>query len=157
MKIYIASDHAGFALKAALIPSVQTLGHTIEDLGAFKLDMNDDYPDFVKPLAMRVARESESCGIVIGASGEGEAIAANRIKGIRAVVYYGTPQKNQTDAEGNILNLIQSTRAHNNANILSLGARFISEDDARETVALWLSTPFQKEERHMRRIVTLDD
>ncbi len=157
MKIYIASDHAGFALKSKLVSFVQSLGHSVEDLGPFAMNTEDDYPDFVKPLAARVAEEDESCGIVIGASGQGEAIAANRTRGIRAVVYYGTPSQSQTDAEGNILNLIQSTRAHNNANVLSLGARFISEDDACETVALWLSTPFAKEERHMRRIVKLDD
>ena len=157
MKIYIAADHAGFALKAALVPFVQSLGHEIEDMGAHALDPADDYPNFIKPLATRVASEKESLGIVIGASGQGEAIAANRVRGVRAVVYYGATAANQHDTEGNILNLLQSTRAHNNANILSLGARFISEADACAAVALWLSTPFSNDARHLRRIVSLED
>ena len=83
-------------------------------------------------------------------------MAANRVKGIRAAVYYGDSFAEQTDESGNILNLIQSVRAHNNANILSLGARFLSDEAARNAVKLFLDTPFSGDERHVRRIAKLD-
>src|SRR3989344_4296098 len=88
-KIFIAADHAGFALKNALIEHIRTLGYDIEDLGAFHNDPEDDYPDFMTPLAKRVAGESEARGILVGGSGQGEAMCANRIPGIRAAVFYG--------------------------------------------------------------------
>ena len=141
MKIYLAADHAGFDLKNALVAHLQTLGYEVEDLGAHTLDPEDDYPDFITPCAKRVAREAGAFGIVIGKSGQGEAMAANRVKGARAVVYYGG------SIDGPAL-----ARHHNNANILSLGAGFISETDAREAVRLFLQTPFSNEERHLRRL-----
>ena len=157
MTICIASDHAGFDLKSKLIVFVRSLGHGVEDCGPAFLQTDDDFPDYVLPLAKKVAEEKGSFGIVIGASGQGEAMAANRIKGVRAAVYYGVVTKNQTDEGGNILNLIQSMRAHNDANVLSLGARFLSEGDAKEAVKLFLATPFSGDERHLRRIAKLDD
>jgi ribose 5-phosphate isomerase B len=156
MHVYFASDHAGFALKGALIEFVRTLGHEVEDLGAHSLDTNDDYPDFVLPLAQRVAADVGSFGVVLGASGQGEAMAANRIKGVRAAVCYGEPLVDQTDAAGNVLNLIQSVRAHNNANILSIGARFMTNESAKNMVKIFLETPFSGDERHARRIAKLD-
>lgn len=151
-KVYLASDHAGYELKAALASYIGTLGYEAEDLGAHTLDPEDDYPDFVIPCAERVAGEPGSFGIVIGGSGQGEAMAANRVRGARAAVYYGAPNTSQTDAEGQELSLIASVRAHNDANILSLGARFMDEQEAKGAVQTFLSTAFSGDPRHVRRI-----
>ena len=158
MKVYVAADHGGFALKEVLKPFVQSLGYEVEDCGAFKLDMEDDYPIFVQAAARKVAEDpANSRGIVIGASGQGEAFAANRIKKIRAVVYYGEPKRKQIDAEGQELDLITSTRNHNDSNILSLAGRFLTEDEAKAAVKKWLATPFSGSERHTRRHRMLDE
>ncbi len=142
MTIFIASDHAGFKLKEELKKYLAELGHQVKDFGNSVYDENDDYPDFILPLAEEIAKDPEnSRGIVLGGSGQGEAMAANRISGCRAVVYYGGSDK-----------IITLSREHNNANILSLGARFLSEDEAKAAVKLWLETPFSGEERHARRI-----
>ncbi|HYF28764.1 MAG TPA: RpiB/LacA/LacB family sugar-phosphate isomerase, partial [Candidatus Paceibacterota bacterium] len=131
-KVFIASDHAGFELKQELVPYIGTLGgYDPCDIGAFELDPDDDYPTYILPCARRVAGEPGSLGIVLGASGQGEAMAANRIEGIRCAVFYGAPRGTQTDAGGNELDLVASVRAHNDANMLSLGARFITLDEAR--------------------------
>jgi ribose 5-phosphate isomerase B len=155
-KVYFAGDHGFFELKRALVEHVRSLGYEVEDVGAHVFDADDDYPDFITPCAKKVAADPGSFGVVGGASGQGEAIAANRIKGVRAVVYYGVPAKTQTDADGKELDMISSTREHNNANILSLGGRFISEDEAKETVGRWLATPFPGAARHARRVKKLD-
>lgn len=156
MRIFFASDHAGFGLKQSLIPFVRDLGFEIEDCGPSALQDGDDFPEYVLPCARKVAATADSFGIVIGASGQGEAMAANRVKGIRAAVYYGEAFGSQADANGNILNLIQSVRAHNNANILSLGARFVTDAAAKSAVKMFLETPFSEDERHARRIAKLD-
>ena len=156
MKIYFASDHAGFELKVHLIEFVSALGYATEDCGPRAIDTDDDDPDFVIPRAKKGAAESDGRGSIVGASGQGEAMAANRVQGIRAAVYYGPAAENQTDANGNVLNLIASTRAHNNANVLSIGARFVAGEDVEKAVRLWLSTPFSGDERHMRRNAKID-
>lgn len=146
MKIYIASDHAGFKLKEELKTFLGGLGYKVEDKGPFKYDPQDDYPDFIKPAAEVVANEPGSLGIIIGGSGQGEAMAANRIKGARAAVYYGGPEE-----------IIKLSKEHNNANILSLGARFLTLDQAKKAVKLWLDSYFKGEKRHKRRIEKLDN
>ncbi len=151
-KIYLASDHAGFPLKAFLKEVLTQEGHDIEDCGAFSLDEHDDYPDFIIPCARKVAEDEESFGIIIGGSGQGEAMVANRISGVRAVVFYGEPVNTQIDSSGANLSLIASVRDHNNANILSLGARFITKEDAKKAVYAFLTTSFSFDERHIRRI-----
>ena len=156
MIVYFASDHAGFNLKSILIPFVKSLDHEVEDCGPATFTPDDDFPDYIIPCAQKVAQNKASLGIVIGASGQGEAMAANHVKGIRAAVFYGDISGAQTDEAGNILNLIQSVRAHNDANILSLGARFLTEESARAAVQLFLNTPFSGDERHVRRIAQLD-
>ncbi len=149
MKIYIGSDHAGFELKEKLVPFLKELGHEVEDKGAYSLDPQDDYPDFVIPVAQAVADNPEqSRGIVLGGSGQGEAICANRFKGVRAFTYY-VPSRGE-------VNIVEDSRSHNDSNVISLGARFLSEEEARTAVKLWLETPFSKEERHIRRIAKLD-
>ena len=147
MKIFFASDHAGFELKNILLEMVGTeLGLEVEDCGAFTLDENDDYPDFVRVAAEKVsAAPEDSAAIILGGSGTGEAIAANRWRGVRAAVYYGGPTE-----------IVRLAREHNAANVISLGARFLSEEEAREAVKIWLDTPFSGEERHQRRIEKLD-
>lgn len=152
IRVFIASDHAGYELKQLLVPYIGTLGYEVEDMGASAYMPDDDYPDVITPCAETVASESGSFGIVIGASGQGEAMAANRIPGVRAAVFYGTPAGMQQDAQGQTLDLIASVRAHNNANILSLGARFITEDEAKKAVSSFLSAPFSGDERHKRRL-----
>lgn len=146
MKIYLATDHAGFKLKEKLKAYLTELGHEVEDKGAFELNPTDDYPDFIKQAAIAVNQDPLSLGIVLGGSGEGEQISANKIEGIRAAGYYG----------GN-LEIIKLAREHNDANILSLGARFISEDEAKEAVRLFIETPFSDDARHVRRIDKIEE
>ncbi|MBI5644715.1 RpiB/LacA/LacB family sugar-phosphate isomerase [Candidatus Kaiserbacteria bacterium] len=158
MKVYFGADHGGFALKEVLKPYVRSLGYEIEDMGAFALDINDDYPVFVQAAARKVAEDPEHRrGIVIGGSGQGEAFAANRIKAIRAVVYYGEPARKQTDADGKELDMITSTRQHNDSNVLSLAGRFLSADEAKDAVQRWLGTRHDEAERHARRHRMLDE
>ena len=164
MKIYLASDHAGFELKKDLIEFIKKMDfrYEVEDLGSFKLDMDDDYPDFIAPLAQKVANDSGSFGVIIGGSGQGEAMTANRFKGARAAVFYGeqrpiqyidmTMKESQDPYE-----VVKLARAHNNANILSIGARFASKAEAKMAVQLFLETKFTNEDRHMRRIKKIDD
>ena len=116
----------------------------VEDIGPSVYIEGDDYPDYIVPMAQKVAQNKDFVGIGIGGSGQGEAIAANRIGGIRAAVYYG----GSTD-------IVKLAREHNDANVLSLGARFVSNEEARSAVELFLTTPFSNEERHVRRIKKL--
>ncbi|HIM53113.1 MAG TPA: RpiB/LacA/LacB family sugar-phosphate isomerase, partial [Candidatus Marinimicrobia bacterium] len=106
MKIYLATDHAGFELKEFMKTHLKALNYDVEDCGALEMDPLDDYPDFIIPAAQKVASDPNSKGIIMGGSGQGEAIAANRIKGARAVVYYDGP-----------LEIVKLSRTHNNANI----------------------------------------
>jgi ribose 5-phosphate isomerase B len=144
--IYIATDHAGFELKEKLKKYIGgELGQKVQDMGAFEMNPDDDYPDFIilaaKEVALRQAQgEYDTYGIVLGASGQGEALAANKVKGIRAAVYYGGPME-----------LVERSRSHNNANVLSLGARYVAEEEAKQAVKLWLETDFEGG-RHSRRI-----
>jgi ribose 5-phosphate isomerase B len=150
MKIYLGSDHAGFELKKVLFNFLKQEGHHPVDMGPAEFDPADDYPDYILPVAEQVAGDPEARGIILGASGQGEAIVANRTRGARAVVYYGpNPITLQSGSSHDILVL---SREHNDANILSLGARFLSSDAAKEAVRLWLQTPFSGEERHVRRL-----
>lgn len=156
-KIYFAADHAGLTLKSALLEQVRMLGYDVEDLGAFKEDPEDDYPDYVTPLARRVAAEPRTYGIVIGGSGQGEAMCANRVPGIHAAVFYG-PMRVTTSLEiegghsEDGFDAVRLPRRHNDANVLSLGARFISGEEASEAVRIFLETPFSGAGRHTRRL-----
>ena len=161
MKVYFAADHAGFDLKNVLLNFVRgELGHDVEDCGAFEKDPSDDYPAIIaaaaQKLALDVRNGHDSRAILLGGSGQGEAMAANRFKGVRAAVYYGDPARRQIDATGVELDMIISTREHNDANALSLGARFLTEDDAKRTVERWIGASFGRDERHVRRIKKLD-
>lgn len=160
MTVYLAADHGGFDLKEKLKPFVESLGHEVIDCGAYSLDMNDDYPVFIQTAARKVSADVasgiESRAVVIGGSGQGEAFAANRIRGVRAVVYYGEPARPQVDADGKTIDMITSTRDHNDSNILSLGGRFLTEEEARAAVKQWLAAAFSGNERHARRHRMID-
>lgn len=151
MNVYLAADHAGFALKEHLKPFLASLGCEVEDCGAPTLITDDDYPDYVAPCARKVAADPGSFGVIIGASGQGEAMVANRVPGVRAAVYYGEPPSRQVDAEGHELSMLESVREHNEANILSLAARFLTEDEAKEAVRQFLAAPASDDPRHVRR------
>ncbi len=158
MKVYFATDHSGFELKEELLQYVQDeLGHEVVDFGAKGHNPDDDYPVFIKQAAEAVSGDPTAKGIIVGASGQGEAVVANRFNGVRAVVYYGDTGASQVDAEGNEFEMIESTRRHNDANILSLGARFLDTDTAKQVVKLWLGTEFLNEDRHARRISQIDE
>ncbi len=156
MKVYLAADHAGFALKGELLKFLEGLGHEITDLGASSFDPGDDYPDVVTPLAHNIAKDPHARGIICAGSGQGEAMCANRVKGVRAAVFYAPRAAAILDQEGSVsedeYDLLRLTRTHNDANVLSLGARFLSLPEAIQAVELFLATPFSNDERHLRRI-----
>ena len=142
MRIYIAADHAGFLLKEQIKQSLREKGHQVEDVGNSKLDTADDYPDFVIPAAEKVAKDPEGMGIVLGRSGNGEVIAANKVKGVRAALCL--------DEE-----MARLARNDNNANVLALGVNFVDGLKAEKIVEVFLDTPFPEEKRHARRVAKI--
>src|SRR3989338_4742135 len=146
MKLYIGSDHAGYELKEKLKIYLEELSYKVKDEGAFEYKPEVDYPDYIEKVATEVANDERSMGIVLGGSGEGEAMDANRFEGVRACEFYG----GNTD-------IVKVSREHNDANILSIGARFISEEDAKKAVKILLETKFSGDERHIRRINKMDN
>lgn len=145
--IAFGSDHAGFAMKNELMSFLKNEGYEVVDHGAYKFDPEDDYPDFVTKVAREVSRHPDMLrGIVIGGSGNGEAMVCNKFPGVRSAVYHG----------GNV-EIVSLSREHNDANILSLGARFIDVEEAKIIVLKWLNTPFSEEERHVRRIQKIEN
>ena len=145
MKVHLATAHAGLDLKNSIKDHLIDNGHDVTDHGAYEYDALDDYPDFIFPCARAVASDPSSRGIILGGSGQGEAMAANRIKGVRAAVFYNGPNE-----------IVKLSREHNNANILSLGARFMSEEEIHNLIKLWFDEPFEGG-RHQRRIEKLDE
>src|SRR3989344_5433252 len=160
MKVYFASDHAGFETKNALVEYVRSLGYEVEDCGAHTLDKDDDYPGIIASAAQKLSSDApagkDSRAIVAGASGQGEAMVANRFKGVRCALYYGDPGVEQVDVVGKKLDILSSTREHNDANALSLGLRFLTLEQAKDAVKKWLALAFSGEERHLRRIRAVD-
>ena len=142
--IVLATDHAGFELKEAVKKSLLELGFEVKDFGALEYEPTDDYPDFINPAAKFISENDNAMGIIFGGSGQGEAMAANRFKGVRAAVFYDGPNE--------IINL---SRLHNNANVLSFGSRFIDAERAKELIKQWLSVEFEGG-RHQKRIEKLD-
>ena len=145
MKIYLGTDHAGFELKEKIKKYLTDLNYLVEDKGALEYNKEDDYPDFIRPVAEIVAKEEEAFGIVLGRSGQGEAMCANHVSGVRCAVFYGGPME-----------MIQLEREHNNANMLSLGSQFLNADEANQAVRTFLETKFSFDERHVRRINKLE-
>lgn len=145
-KIYLATDHAGLELKNAVKDWLSVEGFTVEDCGAHEYDAHDDFPDYIKLAATAVAKNPQgSRAIIFGGSGQGEAMPANRFKGVRATVYYDGPPE-----------IITLSREHNDANVLSIGARFIGADRAKEAIWNWLHTEALADEKYMRRNQKLD-
>ncbi|HXK36643.1 MAG TPA: RpiB/LacA/LacB family sugar-phosphate isomerase [Candidatus Paceibacterota bacterium] len=140
--IYLATDHRGFTLKEKIKSWLTEWNLEYVDCGATSYNSEDDYPDFISIAATKVAQDPVNHrGIVLGGNGQGEAMVANRKPGVRAAVFYGGPDE-----------MITMIREHDASNVLSLGASFISEDDAKHAIKLWLDTPFSEEPRHVRRI-----
>lgn len=156
MKIYIGTDHAGYVLKEKLISFLKAQGHEVVDEGAYTYDENDDYPDFVSKVARAVSKDVHDStkvrGIILGGTGQGEAIVANRFPYVRAIVYYGKVTPVVKDESG----ILARSRSHNDANILSLGARYFTEEDMMEIVNFWLNAPYSGAERHIRRLEKID-
>jgi ribose 5-phosphate isomerase B len=146
MQIHLASDHAGFELKQVLLKYIKSLGFDIVDHGAFKYNPEDDYPDFIAKAAKAVSDNPQnSLGIILGGSGQGEAMVANKFRHVRATVYYGGPEE-----------IIKLSHEHNDANVLSLGARFLHEDEARHVVREWLLAHYSLHAKHKRRISKIE-
>lgn len=139
MKIYLATDHAAFELKEYVKKGLTEGGYSLEDCGALEFDPHDDYPDIIKIAAQKTASDSGSFGVVFGKSGTGEAIVANKIKGVRAVIAFNEEN-------------VRLSREHNNANVISLGSQFVSNEQAILLVRLFINTKFSEEERHHRRV-----
>jgi ribose 5-phosphate isomerase B len=158
MKVFLATDHAGFSLKEKVKIFLQQNNYLFEDCGAFTFDKDDDYPDFISKAAEAVSKDPQNNrGIIFGGSGQGEAIVANKFHNVRCVIFY-TPvvPPGAVDATGNTstdpFEMIRLTKEHNDANMLSLGARFLTEENALQVVKQWLETPFTNDPRHARRI-----
>jgi ribose 5-phosphate isomerase B len=139
MNIFLGTDHAGFELKEEVKKFLMEEGHEVTDCGAHELDPNDDYPDFCAEAARKVSENEGSRGFVFGKSGAGEAITANKIRGIRAVLAVNSEN-------------VKLSREHNDANVLSLGSMFFNSESAKKLAKLFIETPFPQEERHARRI-----
>jgi ribose 5-phosphate isomerase B len=144
MKIYLASDHAGFDLKEKIKDFLTTQGYELEDCGDFTPNPDDDYPVFIAKAAEKVSKDESSKAIVFGKSGAGEEIVANKFTNVRAVL--GFSEEN-----------VRLSREHNDANILSLGSEFVDFDKAEKLVKIFLETNFSGEERHKRRLKEISD
>lgn len=161
MKIALSTDHAGFEQLGALQEFLAAAGHECINFGPQSLDLNDDYPDFIFPAAYAVATGECEAGIIWGGSGQGEAMAANRVHGIRCAVFYSPARAKQAiDVEGteaaDDYEILRLSREHNHANMLSLGARFLTQEEAEFAVTTWLQVPYSDKDRHIRRINKLD-
>ena len=141
-QIYVGADHAGFALKQKLVRELRRLGYDPVDVGPTKLDPNDDYPDFAKPVAEAVSEGKAARGILTCGTGLGMSFAANRFPHVRAAVVW-SPE------------VAELSRKHNDANILVLPSRFVSEDEGLAILKKWLETPFEGG-RHLRRVEKID-
>lgn len=144
--LYLATDHAGFAHKEAVREWLKHEGCTVIDVGATVYDDHDDFPDYVSIAAKAVSAEPEAkAAIIFGGSGEGEAMMANRYKGVRATVYYGGDES-----------IIKLSREHNDANVLSIGARFVSIDQTKKVIWDWLNTAKGTDVKYQRRNLKID-
>jgi len=139
MRLHIGSDHAGLELKAILVDHLRGQGHEVTDHGPHEYDALDDYPKFCIPAAEAVAMDPQALGIVLGGSGNGEQIAANKVIGIRAALVWSNE-------------IAKLAREHNNANVISIGGRMHSPELCKEFIDTFISTPFSHDDRHIRRI-----
>lgn len=162
MKVYLASDHAGFELKKKVGDFLTEKGYEVVDCGAEKYDADDDYPVFIGKAAKKIFEDKGSRGIILGGSGQGEAMVANKYEGVRCALFYAPAIPNRAvDISGiksaDEFEMLRLTRLHNNSNMLSLGARFLKTEDALRAVEIFLETSFSEAERHKRRIGMIDE
>lgn len=143
--IHLATDHAGFEMKEFIKEALLELDYDVIDHGAYEYDETDDYPDFIIPAVLGISENPNDKGVIFGGSGQGEAMVANRFQNVRATTYY------HFDPE-----IIKLSREHNDANVLSIGARFLTNEEALESILFWLHIPFSDEERHQRRIYKIE-
>lgn len=144
--IHLATDHAGFEMKEFIKSALEELDYEVSDHGAFDYNESDDYPDYISLAAREVSlSDGQDKAIIFGGSGQGEAIVANRFPYVRATTYY------HFDPE-----IIKLSREHNNANVLSIGVRFLSNEEVLESILFWLEIPFPEEDRHVRRIEKIE-
>lgn len=160
MKIALSTDHAGLELLKRINQLLISKGHECIDFGPQELNPADDYPDFITPAAQAVSSGQCEVGIILGGSGQGEAIAANRVPGVRCALYYGPATAVEAiDASGTTstdqFDILRLSRQHNHANVLSLAARFLNWEDMQKALTIWLETPYSDEERHVRRVKKL--
>ena len=144
MRIHIGSDHAGLELKAELVKHLTGNGHDVTDHGPHEYDALDDYPDFCIPAAEAVAKDPASLGIVLGGSGNGEQMAANKVKGIRAALAWS-------------IETAKLAKDHNNANVIAVGGRMHKISFVKEIIDTFIGAPFSHDERHVRRIKKISD
>lgn len=161
MKLAITTDHAGYENLKQLKVWLESAGHEVQDFGPQAFDAEDDYPDFMFPAAKAVAGGECDAGIILGGSGQGEAMAANRITGVRCTLFYSPAiAKEPVDAEGNMSDdpyeILKLSRQHNHANVLSLSSRFLSLGEMKRAIEVWLTTPYSDAQRHARRVSKLD-
>lgn len=161
MTIALATDHAGFEGLQQLQQYLETLGHNCRNYGPTSFNPEDDYPDFIFAAAQAVAGGQCQRGIIFGGSGQGEAMAANRMHGVRCALFYGpVVASGAINTEGETSDdpyvILRLSREHNNANMLSLAARFLSPEEINKVAKLWLELPDATVERHLRRIAKLD-
>lgn len=161
MKIALSTDHAGFEHLQHLEKFLVEKGYECVNYGPDHYDSDDDYPDFIKPAAEAVASGDCQLGIIFGGSGQGEAMVANRVKGVRCAVYYGPSRPTgAVNAEGSEAvdeyEILRLSRQHNDANMLSLAGRFLNSEDVEKAVTVWLETSFNGTDRHARRISKFD-
>ena len=141
LTLHIATDHAGFSLKAEIVEWLKSENYTVIDHGASLIDEDDDFPDYIGKAARAVSQNSaHSKAIIFGGSGQGEAMAANRFPHVRATAYYGGSE-----------DIIKLSRQHNDANVLSIGARFVTLEEAKHVITLWLNTDFLSDTKYERR------
>lgn len=162
MKIALSTDHAGYEALKQLKQFLESKGHMCVDFGPKAFDPDDDYPDFIFPAAQAVASGDCDCGIIFGGSGQGEAMAANRVKGVRCTVFYGPAVPlNPVDSDGTMSDdpyeILKLSRGHNHANMLSLAGRFLSAEQVTHAAEVWLNASYSDVPRHERRVSKLDD
>lgn len=158
MKIYLATDHTGLELKNKIKAHLEQEGFEVEDCGAFAYDAADDYPDWIGKAAEKVSQNPDTTrGIILGGSGQGEAMVANKFKGVRCALFYTPALPTQSiniegDKSTDPFEMLKLTREHNGANMLSLGFRFVRDEDVLKAIKLWLDAPDPTVDRHLRRI-----
>lgn len=161
--VYLAADHAGFQMKELIQDKLAEHGLKLFDLGAHEYTPDDDYTDAVKPVAEKISTDHHARALVFCGSGQGEGIALNRTKGVRAAVFYGPRSAvapleiENTSPSVDGYDPVRLARAHNDANVLALGARFMTEEEALRACLLFLGTPFSGSDRHARRVKKIDE